>query len=178
MSRRFVHHWPAGLFALSFGIGCSSSSDETQTITSTPEAYCTTACAQAHDCNDAVDAAACRSSCRADLAARPKFRPDFLGYVAGCVESATCPSVSATRKCENEAQARLATSTYGARFCSTFVTAGTKCDPTVTKYPEARCLEAAKTYDDSALESANECLAKSCATLEACLATALPDASL
>jgi len=163
---------------LLLGVACSSSSEEYQSITSTPVVYCQTACAKAHACNDAVDAAPCRASCEMKLAARPPLRPDFLGYVAGCVESATCASGSVPTKCENEAQARLAPSDYGRRFCATFVTVGAKCDATGSKYPEANCLEAAKTYDDSALESANECLSNSCSSLETCLEGRIPELML
>jgi len=156
---------------------CSSSTDERQTITSTPEAYCQSACRKAHTCNDATDQVACRTACQTELAAQPKLRADFLGYVAGCIESATCSSTSAA-KCKNEAEAQLAASKYGRTFCADYVSSGAQCDPGGSEYPDTTCLKAAKSYEDSALQSANGCLAQSCATLSACLLRAIPDVTL
>ena len=45
-------------------------------------------------------------------------------------------------------------------------------------YPESSCLEAAKSYDDSALKAANACLAEACGGLSPCLAQSIPDVSL
>lgn len=110
-------------------------------------------------------------------ATEPKLRADFLGYVAGCVESSSC-SGTLTSKCQSEARAQLSLSKYGQSFCASYVTAGNQCDDTGASYPESACFEAAKTYDDSALKAANDCLSKACAALRACLTEAIPDVML
>ncbi|HYQ27168.1 MAG TPA: hypothetical protein VER04_08110 [Polyangiaceae bacterium] len=155
------------------GSACSSSKDERQAITSTPQDYCQRACDKAHLCNDATDVAECRSSCQALLAAKPTLRADFLGYVAACVESSTC-SLSSASKCKKEAQAQLSATSYGLTLCTAFISASDKCGASGAGYPEDTCLTAAKSYDDSALKAANDCLSKSCASLSACLMQALP----
>ncbi len=165
------------LLSTLLGAACSSSSDERQAIISTPEEYCQDACEKAHACDDATDQAECRSSCQTELDAKPKLRADFLAYVASCIDSSACSMTSAS-KCKNEAQAQLAPSQYGQTFCSAFLAAGAKCDPTGATYPEAACLKAAKSYADSALKAANACLSKSCSTLSACLANAIPEVTL
>jgi len=166
----------AALLSLSLAVACSSS-DEQQPITSTPAQYCASSCAKAHACNDAIDVVECGSSCQGELGAAPELRADLLGYVSGCVESSACSS-STTVKCKNEAQAQLAISSYGKSFCSAFVAAGMQCDATGANYPETDCLGAAKSYQDSALKAANDCLGKPCAELSACLARAIPEVTL
>ena len=118
----------AALLSSILGSACSSpTTDEQQPIVSTPEEYCRVTCGKAHTCNDATDVAECRSSCQAELAARPELRADFLAYVASCVASNACSSKSADT-CKSEALAQLAASKYGQAFCGAFVTAGSKCD--------------------------------------------------
>jgi len=156
---------------------CSSSTDERQPITSTPQDYCQRACAKAHTCFDTTDPAECRSACQAKLTAGPQLRADFLGYVAGCIEESACSSMS-TSKCKSEAQAQLSSSPYGKTVCSAFLATGAQCDPSGASYPETDCLQAAKSYDDSSLKIANDCLANSCAALSACLTQAIPDVTL
>lgn len=156
---------------------CSSSTDERQPITSTPEDYCQRACDQAHACKDTTNSAECSSACRSALAVEPKLRADLLGYVASCIENSSCASTS-TVKCTQEAQAQLSPSSFGKSFCTAFLAAGTQCDTSGATYPESTCFEAAKSYDDSALKAAQDCLAKSCSELSACLAQAIPDVML
>jgi len=156
---------------------CSSSKDESQPITASAEQYCERTCDQAHTCDDASDVAQCGSSCQSALAAKPSLRPDFLAYVAGCIETNDC-SLTSRSKCKNEAQAQLFASSYGQTFCAAFVAAGAQCDPSGSQYPQAACLVAAKSYADSALETANACLSKACLDLRACLTQALPVVTL
>jgi hypothetical protein len=163
--------------ALLLGSACSSTTDERQAITSTPEDYCQRACDRAHTCNDATDVAECRASCQAALAGQPTLRADLLGYVASCVESSAC-SLASVGKCKNEAQAQLSTTSYGQSLCTAFIAASDKCGVSGAGYPEGTCLTAAKSYADSALKAANDCLSKSCATLSACLTQALPSVTL
>jgi hypothetical protein len=156
---------------------CSSSTDERQPITSTPEDYCQRACAKAHACFDTIDPAECRSACQAKLTAGPKLRADFLGYVAGCIEESACSSMSSS-KCKSEAQAQLSSSPYGKTLCSALLAAGANCGPSGATYAETGCLQAAKSYADGSLKIANDCLAKPCETLGACLTEAIPDVTL
>jgi len=165
------------LCVLLLGGACSSASDEQKAIISTPEDYCHQACQKAHSCTDAVDASACRSSCQTKLAAQPKLRGDFLAYVASCIDDSACSAASAS-KCTNEANAQLAPSKYGQTFCAAYIAAGTECDAISAGYSNEVCFEAAKSYDDSALKAANDCLAQACADLSACLAQAIPDVTL
>ncbi|HYP99213.1 MAG TPA: hypothetical protein VER96_11145 [Polyangiaceae bacterium] len=167
----------ACLFVLPLGAACSSPSDEQRPITSTPDDFCQRRCEKAHTCVETVNPAECRSSCQSALATEPKLRADFLGYVAGCVESSSCEG-SSTSKCKSEAQAQLSTSQYGQSFCTAYVAAGNQCDDSGATYPENTCLEAAKTYDDSALKAANDCLVQPCSALRACLARTIPEAML
>jgi len=159
------------------GSACSSPKDERQAITSTPEEYCQRACDKAHICNDATDVAGCRSSCQAALAATPKLRADFLAYVAGCIDDSTC-ALSSAAKCKNEAQAQLSATSYGQSFCTAFMAVAVQCNASGAMYPEETCLTAAKSYDDSALKAAHDCLGESCATSSACFAQALPTVTL
>ncbi|HET7539275.1 MAG TPA: hypothetical protein VFK05_05365 [Polyangiaceae bacterium] len=175
--QRFSLRSRAPLFGLLVLGACSSATDELQPITSTPEDYCQRSCEKAHSCNDTVDPPACRSSCQAALAESPKLRGDFLGYVATCVQASSCSSAS-TSKCESEARAQLPASTFGNGFCSAYLEASANCDAAEGAYPQSTCLEAAKTYDDSALKAGNDCLAQSCSELSACLDQALPEVTL
>jgi len=165
------------ILPLLLGSACSSSTEEHQPITSSPEDYCQRTCTKAHTCDDTTDAAECRSTCQSGLAAKPKLRADFLGYVAGCIDGSSC-SPSSASKCKSEAQAQLSPSQYGKTLCTAFVAAGSKCDASGTSYPESACLEAAKSYDDSALQGANACLAQACEALNACLTRAIPEVAL
>lgn len=171
-----LRHWLA-LLCLPLAAACSSATDEYRPITSTPEDYCQRRCDQAHACTDSINPAECRSSCQSTLATQPKLRADFLGYVAGCVEGRSCGN-TVTSKCKNEALAQLSVSEYGKSFCAAYLATGKQCDDTGASYPESACLEAAKTYDDSALKAANDCFTRSCAELGGCLAQTLPKASL
>ena len=156
---------------------CSTSTDERQPISSTPDDYCQRACAKVHGCIDATDPVECRNECQAGLAASPKLRADFLGYVAGCIDASACSSTS-TSKCKSEALAQLSSSPYGKTLCSALLAAGAQCDPSGANYPESACLQAAKSYDDTSLKGANACLSQACETLSACLAQAIPDVTL
>lgn len=124
-----------------------------------------------------INPAECRSSCQSALATQPKLRAQFLGYVASCSETSSC-GAELTTKCKSEAVAQLSISKYGQSFCAAFVAAGTQCDDSGATYPESACIEAARTYDDSALHAANDCFSKSCSELSACLAHAIPDVML
>jgi hypothetical protein len=167
----------AQLGMLLLGSGCSSTTDEPRAVTSTSAEYCQRTCAKAHVCNDAADQAACRSACQTELAAKPKLRGDFLAYVASCIESSSCAQTSAA-KCKNEAQAQLAPSNDGRNFCTAYLVAGGACDASSASYSEQDCFEAAKSYDDSALEGANHCLSEPCEGLPACLMLAIPAVAL
>ena len=181
MRHPLLRYWEEPLFSLFcvllLGSACSSSTDEQRAITSTPQDYCQQACQKAHACADAIDASECRSSCQTKLLAKPKLRGDFLAYVGTCIDSSACSAASAS-KCKNEANAQLAPSKYGQTLCAAYVAAGTICDDSGATYPSELCFEAAKSYDDSALQAANDCLAQSCADLGACLAQAIPDVTL
>lgn len=166
-----------GVLSVLLGAACSSATDQQTPITSTPDDYCQRSCDKAHACNDATNAAECRSSCRSALATSPRLRGDFLGYVAGCLDDSSCMGTSSA-KCTSEAQAQLSLSKYGQTFCAAFVAAGTQCDTTGTTYPESTCLEAAKTYDDSALKAANDCLSQPCTALAACLGRTIPEVTM
>ncbi|HYQ41482.1 MAG TPA: hypothetical protein VER11_05935 [Polyangiaceae bacterium] len=166
-----------GVIFLLFGTACSSATDQQTPITSTSEDFCQRSCDKAHACNDATNPAECRSSCRSALATAPELRTDFLGYVASCIEDSNCVGTSRA-KCTSEAQAQLSPSKYGQTFCAAFVAAGSQCDSTGATYPESTCFEAAKTYDDSALQAANDCLSQACTSLAACLARTIPDVML
>ena len=168
--------WLGPLWLL-LGAACSSGTDEYQPITSTPDDYCQRRCEKAHACTETVNAAECRSACQSALATAPKLRADFLGYVAGCVENSSCANTSIS-KCTSEARAQLSLSKYGQNFCSAFVATGNQCDETGANYAESTCFEAAKTYDDSALKAANDCLSESCSELSACLARTIPEVAL
>jgi hypothetical protein len=168
--------WLKCVFLLS-AAACSSSTDEARVITSTPEGYCQDVCEKAHACSDAIAASECRSSCQAGLAGTPPLRADFLAYVAGCIADSNCASTTAA-KCQNEARAQLSASSFGKGFCASYVSAGARCDESGESYTEQACLEAAKSYDDSSLQAANECLARTCAAQSACLALTIPDVTL
>ena len=176
MRSRLLRHFSTLLLVL-LGSSCSSATDERETIKSTPEDYCQNACQKAHACNDATDASECRSSCQTELGAKPQLRADFLAYVASCVDNRAC-SAASVGKCKNEAQAQLSASNYGQSFCTAFVEAGNRCEDSGASDPQTDCLAAAKSYDDSALKAANDCLGQSCAALSACLAQAIPDVTL
>jgi len=176
MRRPIFRDWLGPLWLL-LGAACSSGTDEYQPITSTPDDYCQRRCEKAHACTDSINPAECRSACQSTLATEPKLRADFLGYVAGCVDSSSCGNTSIS-KCTSEAWAQLSVSAYGQNFCSAFVAAGNQCDDTGATYPESACFEAAKTYDDSALKAADDCLSKSCTELSACLARTMPKVTL
>jgi hypothetical protein len=176
MRRPTLHDW-LGPLCLLLGAACSSATDEYQPITSTPDDYCQRRCEKAHACTETINPAECRSACQSTLATEPKLRADFLGYVVGCVENSSCGKTSIA-KCASEAQALLSLSKYGQTFCAEYVAAGNQCDDTGATYPESACLGAAKTYDDSALKAANECLSQSCTDLGACLARAMPQVTL
>lgn len=177
MRQSLFASWLAYFGWLSIAAGCSSAHDEKTAITTTPTDYCQRRCDKAHGCNDAINPAECRSSCQSALATQPQLRADFLGYVAGCIDTSGCDSTT-TSKCKSEAQAQLAVSKYGESFCSAYVAAGNQCDDTGAAYPASACLEAAKTYDDGALKAANDCLAEPCSGLHACLARTIPQATL
>ena len=83
-----------------------------------------------------------------------------LSLVAACSSSPTCPSQP------------------GRVFCAAYDGAGSQCDDSGASYPESTCLEAAKSYEDSALKAANDCLGKPCAELSACLSQAIPEVTL
>ena len=119
----------------------------------------------------------CRSSCQDTLSTQPGLRGDFLGYVASCVQASSCVSTS-TSKCKSEAVAQLAASDFGKSFCAAYLEASAQCDESGATYSESTCLGAAKTYDDSALKVARDCLARACSARDACLAQAIPDATL
>jgi len=176
MRRPILRDWFEPLCLL-LGVACSSGTDEYRPITSTPDDYCQRRCTKAHACTETINPAECRSACQSSLATAPKLRADFLGYVAGCVENGSCGTTSSA-KCTSEARAQLSLSKDGQTFCSAFVAAGNQCDDTGATYPESVCLEAAKTYDDSALSAANECLSQSCSELGACLASTIPKVML
>src|SRR6478609_1522127 len=169
MRPHFLRYFLACLFVLPLGAACSSSTEEHRPITSTPDDFCQRRCERAHACVQTINPAECRSSCQSALATEPKLRADFLGYVIGCVESNSCEG-SSTSKCKSEAVAQLSTTQYGQSFCAAYVAAGNQCDDSGATYPESTCFEAAKTYDDSALKAANDCLAQQCNALRACLA--------
>ena len=162
---------------LPLGAACSTSTDEQQPITSTPNDFCQRRCEKAHACTETVNPAECRSSCQSALATEPKLRADFLGYVASCIESSGCER-SSSSKCKSEAVAQLSASQYGQTFCTAYFAAGNQCDDSGASYPESTCFEAAKTYDDSALKAANDCLAQPCSGLRACFARTIPEATL
>lgn len=177
MRQPLPRDWLWLLWLLVLGAACSSATDEYQPITSTPDDYCERRCEKAHACTETINPAECRSSCSSALATRPKLRADFLGYIASCVETSSCGSTSIS-KCTSEAQAQLSVSKYGQTFCAAFVAAGNQCDDTGATYPESACFAAAKTYDDSALKAANDCLSPACTELSACLTRTVPKVML
>ena len=176
MRQPLLRYW-LGPLCMHLIAGCSSATDEYRPITSTPDDYCQRRCEKAHTCTDSINVAECRSSCLSTLATGPKLREDLLGYVGGCAETSDCTS-SITSKCKSEALAQLSMSKYGQSFCAAYLEAGKKCDGTGSSYSESACFGAAKSYDDSALKAANDCLAKSCTELGSCLAQAIPEAAL
>ena len=136
--------------------------------------YCSQACAAERDCDKSLDAKACYSDCKEQLAAAsPNLRSDFLVSITACVQDKDCPSLiahTALDECRDEAVAQLTPSKEGTNFCNDLTTTAEKC---MGEFNKADCLNQAKTFTDEAIVAAEECLGKSCSKIGACVEATL-----
>ncbi len=174
--------WLALGFAFVAAVGCSSSSSSggaddgssANNATGSVTDYCTESCTKFHGCDKTVDVQTCSNSCKNDFAAvGPKLRDDFLASVTACYGNQDCVAVlddEALGKCTEEAVAELAPSKAGTTFCTDYENAVAKCD---SDFDKADCYDQAKTFSDSALKEAANCLSKACSDIDDCVEATL-----
>jgi hypothetical protein len=157
--------------------GANSDGDGMQSTAVGPSDLCASLCGALTACDNGNAGACSSSECEAALAATGgKLRSDFADYVERCVGTRDCPSLtggSAFETCRAEAVASLAPSATGRGFCDDLDAALIACSAQA-QYPKAECLEAVKTYADSAITAAQGCVSKPCAQIASCVDGELP----
>ena len=176
--------FPKLLLSLSFGTfliaGCAH--DETvfipndggaaTTTTGTTEpldlgSFCSDICNRQAACDSKFDAKTCSNACRNGYAASfSKYREDYVGKVMACVDATSCKTLEIA-SCESDSAAELAPSDTAIAFCDAVV--ASKCNLGQTK---AQCLALAKTYNDAAITSAQECTTHACSQVTTCVGVA------
>jgi hypothetical protein len=142
--------------------------------------YCFAVCGKSTDCDSSVDIGTCANKCENDnAAAGPKLRGDYLSRLESCVKGKDCATVlarTAQSTCADEVVASLSPSSVGTAFCDAYASAATKCGGNLDK---ATCLDAAKSYNDAALNEAKACTSRACSDIDSCVQAALglPDTS-
>jgi hypothetical protein len=136
--------------------------------------FCTSVCSRVHDCDQTQDQDTCVNACKdqySNLAS--KLRSDVVSAVDACIQQKDCRTVlssSFVTTCVDEAAASIAPSSAATQLCNDLSAAAEKCGGTLD---QAKCLEAAKPFDDDALGSADACAAKACSQIGACVSAAL-----
>jgi uncharacterized membrane protein YgcG len=138
------------------------------------DAYCTSLCEKAHECDSARDLQTCRGRCLNELAAvGNKLRGEFLEASELCYRSQDCATVlagAAQGQCVDEALSMLAPTGVGISFCEDYGDALANCSG---RLDTAACYDLVKMFGDPTIIDASGCLEKSCSQINACV-----DASL
>lgn len=133
--------------------------------------FCGALCDRTQACDQALDHQTCKNSCTNSYAAVfPKLRGDVVDLIVGCFDSKDCKTVltgDVVSTCVADAVASVAPTDAANAFCTAKVTAKKKCSVTITK---ADCLEEAKLYGDAAIAQAQNCTARPCGEIDACVA--------
>ncbi len=99
-----------------------------------------------------------------------RMRDEFETALFTCVENATTCSSAQWETCATEAATQTPRRPSDEQFRSACLAKRTSCDPSGNVYPDDYCLSS-QVFEASSVSSANDCLAKGCTEVKACLTT-------
>lgn len=148
----------------------AQSDSETVPGVSDAASFCGALCDRENQCDTSLDGQTCKNSCTNSTAAVfPRLRSDVVQLIVTCFDDKDCKSVlggDVVGTCASEAVARVAPSDAAVAYCDALTSAKQKCGGATSK---ATCLDTAKLYSDDAIAEAQNCAARACTEIDACV---------
>jgi len=141
-----------------------------------PDLLCEPRCQREHECDAAIDTAACVTHCEQHLSPRAVYRrDDYVASLRACALAQTCVGDvdAAISACQSDVLNRLEPGQAVRSFCSKMVARSFKCGD--YRWDEAHCLWGHKGYSEAIVSQLDDCLDRRCNNYARCMHAVVGD---